>query len=130
MKKEFVRAALCHLYFSMPVCGEDIMRQVQGTLDDRSGCIIGGRAIWNIRYADDSTLLARKKSDLEQQASELDRCSRSFGLHINAAKTLVMVLENSEPICLGGKEIVQVDRFKYLGSIIGMDGDSTPEICV
>ncbi len=114
----------------MPVCGEDIMRQVQGTLDDRSGCIIGGRAIWNIRYADDSTLLARKKSDLEQQASELDRCSRSFGLHINAAKTLVMVLENSEPICLGGKEIVQVDRFKYLGSIIGMDGDSTPEICV
>ncbi len=111
-------------------CGEDIMRQVQETLDDRSGCIIGGRAIWNIRYADDSTLLARKKSDLEQQAAELDRCSRSFGLHINAAKTHVMVLGNSEPIFLDGKEIAQVDRFKYLGSMIGMDGDSTPEISV
>ena len=41
-----------------------------------------------------------------------------------------MVLGNSEPIFLDGKEIVQVDRFKYLGSVIGMDEDSTPEISV
>ena len=41
--------------------GEDIMRQVQDTLDNRSGSIIGGRVIWNIRYADDSTLLTRNK---------------------------------------------------------------------
>ncbi len=41
-----------------------------------------------------------------------------------------MVLGNSEPIFLDGKEIVQVDHFKYLGSMIGMDGDSTPEISV
>ena len=41
-----------------------------------------------------------------------------------------MVLGNSEPIFLDGKEIVQVDRFKYLGSVIGIDGDSTPEISV
>ena len=56
-------------------CGEDIMWQVQETLADRSGCIIGGRAIWNKHYADDSILLARKKIWSGAASSrELDRC--------------------------------------------------------
>ena len=110
-------------------CGETIMRQVEETLDERPGSVIGGRSIWNLRYADDSTLLARSKQELEKQAVELEKCSHSFGLQINAAKTHVMVHGSSEEIHLGGKAINQVDSFKYLGSMVGIDGDSTPEIC-
>ena len=109
-------------------CGEAIMRQVKEKLDERSGSIVGGRAIWNIRYADDTTLLARSKTELEKQALELQKCSHTFGLHINSTKTHVMVHGSNDQIFLDGKAINQVDRFKYLGSMVGMDGDSTPEI--
>ncbi|PIK60804.1 endonuclease-reverse transcriptase [Apostichopus japonicus] len=110
-------------------CGEAILRQVKETLDERSGSIVGGRAIWNIRYADDTTLIARSKTKLEKQAVELEKCSHTFGLHINSAKTHVMVHGSKEQIFLGGSEINQVDSFKYLGSMVRIDGDSTPEIC-
>ena len=109
-------------------CGEAIMRQVKETLDERSGSIIGGRAIWNIRYADDTTLLACSKEELEKQAEELEKCSHMFGLHINAAKTHVMVHGSKEQIFLGGKAVNQIDRFKYLGSMVCIDSDSSPEI--
>ena len=111
-------------------CGETIMRQVEESLEDRPGCTIGGRAIWNLRFADDTTLLGRSKQELEKQAKELERCSLQFGLRINPAKTHVMLLGNKQPIFLDGDEVQQVDRFKYLGSMIGMDGDSAPEIRV
>ena len=111
-------------------CGEAIMRQVEETLKDRPGCIIGGRAIWNIRFADDTALIGRSKKELEKQAQELEKCSLNFGLRINSAKTHAMVKGNKQPIFLDGAEINQVDRFKYLGSMVTMDGDSSPEIRV
>ena len=110
-------------------CGEAIMRQVKETLDERPGSIVGGRAIWNIRYADDTTLLARSKTELEKQAAELMKGSLTFGLHINPTKTHVMAHGSKEKIVLGRNEIKQVERFKYLGSLVSIDGDSTPEIC-
>ena len=58
----------------------------------------------------------------------MERYSHTFGLHINAAKTHVMAHGSQESISLGGKTIKQVDRFKYLGSLVGCDADSTPEI--
>ena len=109
-------------------CGESIMRQVNEAVDERPGCIVGGRAIWNIRYADDTTLIAGSKTELEKQAVELERCSHTFGLRINAAKTHVMTHGSKETISLGGKPIKPVEQFKYLGSMVGCDGDSTPEI--
>ena len=109
-------------------CGEAIMRQVKETVEERSGSIVGGRSIWNIRYADDTTLIACSKAELEKQATELESCSHTFGLHINAAKTHVMVHGSKEPVLLNGKQIDKVERFKYLGSMVGIDGDSTPEI--
>ena len=109
--------------------GEAILRQMNDTLDERSDSIVGGRAIWNICYVDDTTLLARSKTELEKQAVELEKCSYTFGLHINSVKTHVMVHDSKEQIFLSGNAINEVDRFKYLGSMVRIDGDSTPEIC-
>ena len=58
----------------------------------------------------------------------MEKCSQNFGLRINTAKTHLMVHGNKEQVALGGNDIQQVDRFKYLGSMVGMDGDSAPEI--
>ena len=40
------------------MCGEDISKRVLVELTERTGVIIGGRALWNLRYADDAALLA------------------------------------------------------------------------
>jgi len=46
-------------------------------------------AIWNLRYADDTTLLATSPEGLQHQVNELQRISLLFGLEINSAKTCI-----------------------------------------
>ncbi|XP_078491080.1 uncharacterized protein LOC144747145 [Ciona intestinalis] len=43
--------------------GERIMREVEERLTKRSGKVIGGRLIWNIRYADDTTMVAKSREE-------------------------------------------------------------------
>ncbi len=50
--------------------GEKIMREVENGFPERPGIVIGGRAIRNLRYADDSTLLSRNKEDLSDNMAE------------------------------------------------------------
>ena len=112
------------------VCGEAIMRTVAEKIGDRQGCIVGGQSIWNIRYADDTTLIAASKAELEKQAEELQCESLRFGLKINANKTQAMVINGNgeQPISVNGKKIKVVEEFEYLGSMIKDDGDSSHEI--
>ena len=63
------------------------MRTVAEKIGDRQVCMVGGQSIWNIRYADDTTLIAASKAELEKQAEELQRESLRFGPKINADKT-------------------------------------------
>jgi hypothetical protein len=111
------------------LCGEMIMRMVAEDLDDRKGCTIGGRDIWNLRYADDTTLIATSHDELVKQAESLRKHSLKFGLKINPAKTHMMVI-NCEPqtINLDGADVNCVDSFNYLGSIITNDNNSSVEI--
>ena len=48
-------------------------------LPERAGCIIGGRSVWNLRYADDTTLIARSCNELQQQVSAIENISAQFG---------------------------------------------------
>ena len=65
--------------------GEKIMRTVDAQLKERSGCVIAGRAVWNLCLTDDTTLFARSREELIQQTTELD-FFLYFGLKINAVK--------------------------------------------
>ena len=107
-------------------CGGAILRQVPETLDGGSGGIVGGGAGWNVRCADDAALLARSGIELEGQVAELEECSHAFGLHVDSAKTHVVVHGGGGLIFLGGDAVNQVDRFKCLGSVVGIGGDSAP----
>ena len=65
-----------------------VMRE---TLDGfQDGLKIGGRMITNLRYADDSILLATSEAELQELVDRLDRVSRKYRLLINVDKTKVM----------------------------------------
>ena len=54
-----------------PVVGEYILRTVAEQIGEGTGCVIGGRPLWNIRYVDDTTLLGRNREDLSKMAETL-----------------------------------------------------------
>ena len=112
-------------------CGESIMRSVAESIAERSGCIIAGTAIWNVRYADDTTLVATSAAELQRQVDELQRHSLPFGLKINPNKCFIMVIngDDKSQIEVDGKVITRVDQVKYLGSMITTDSSSTKDIC-
>ena len=115
-------------------CGEMIMRILESEIPERAGCIIGGRSVWNLRYADDTTLIARSCNELQQQVSAIENISAQFGLTINATQTHMMVIDAEsdadQVITIAGKAIGRVERCKFLGSIVTNDSNSSTEINV
>ena len=94
---------------------------------------IGGRNINNLRYADDTVLLAETEEDLQKIVDQVKRESESFGLLMNAKKTKTMVFsKSSNPpntrIHIEGKLIEKVQTFTYLGALLPEDGRSEKEI--
>ena len=108
---------------------EHIFRQI----DELPGVKIGGRNINNLRYADDTVLLAETEEDLQKIVDQVKRESESFGLLMNAKKTKTMVFsKSSNPpntrIHIEGKLIEKVQTFTYLGALMTEDGRSEKEI--
>ena len=54
------------------------------------GIAIGGRKVTNLRYADDTTLIAGTKDDLKELITKVKRVSEEAGLHLNFEKTKVI----------------------------------------
>ena len=90
-------------------------------LQDRTeGVRIGGECISNIRYADDTALLAESIEDLQNLVDAVDEACSRYGLTINISKTKFMVvskiLVNPARITVRGEDIERVTHFKYLGA--------------
>ena len=93
----------------------------------RSGIKIAGRNINNLRYADDTTLMAESEEELKSLLKVKEE-SEKFGLKFNIQKTKIMA---SGPITSWeiDKETVEtVSDFIFLGSKITADGDCSHEI--
>ena len=60
------------------------------------GINVGGRRINNLRYADDTTLLASNAEDLEHLIERVRLESEKFGLNLNVGKTKVMIINQQE----------------------------------
>ena len=102
-------------------------------LEDLVGVKVGGVNINNLRYVDDAVIIAESEEQLQQLMNVVEEESAKKGLKINMKKTETMVVTKKKevPKCtikLGGEELKQVKRFKYLGSIITEDGRSTSDI--
>ena len=70
-----------------------------------SGISIGGRIVTNLRYADDTTLLAGTKEDLTEIVERVRRANEKAGLYLNVRKTKVMTTGDIGEMTVDGKDI-------------------------
>ena len=92
------------------------------TLGNHQGTVsIGGRAITNLRFADDIDGLAGDEQELANMVERLEKTSTSDGMEINAEKTKLMTNNTqgiSTEVKVNGQRLERVKSFRYLGSII------------
>ena len=94
----------------------------------QAGIKIAGRNINNLRYADDTTLMAESEEELKSLLMEVKEESEKAGLKLNIQKMKIMA---SSPITLwqiDGETMETVTEFISLGSKITADGDYSHEI--
>ena len=99
-----------------------------GLEDTRAGIKIAWRNINNLRYADDTTLVAESEEELKCLLMKVKEESEEVSLKLNIQKTKVMV---SGPITswqIDGETVDTVADFIFLGSKITADGDCSHEI--
>ena len=99
-----------------------------GLEETQAGIKIAGRNINNLRYADDTTLMAGSKEELKSLLMKVKEESEKVGLKFSIQKTKIMA---SGPITSWQKagEIMETVRdFIFLGSKITADGDCSHEI--
>ena len=92
------------------------------------GISIGGRTVTNLRYADDTTLLAGTKEDLIELVGRVRRASEKAGLYLNVGKTKVMTTLDIGEVTVDGKDIEIVTKFVFLGALITEDGLCEKEV--
>ena len=94
----------------------------------QTGIKIARRNINNVRYADDTTLMAESKEELKSLLMKVKEESEQTGLKLNIQKTKIM---GSGPITswqIDGETMETVTDFIFLGSKITADGDYSHEI--
>ena len=99
-----------------------------GLEEAQAGIKISGRNINNLRYADDTTLLAESEEELKSLFMKVKEESEKVSLKLNIQKTKIMA---SGPITswqIDGETVETVADFIFLGSKITADGDCSHEI--
>ena len=91
----------------------------------QAGVKIAGRNINNLRYADDTTLMAESEEELKSLLMKVKAESEKFGLKLNIQKTKIMA---SGPITSWEIDGETVSDFIFGGSKITADGDCSHEI--
>ena len=86
-----------------------------------------GRNINNLRYADDTTLMAETE-ELKSLLMKLKEESEKVGLKLNIQKTKIMASGLITSWQIDGETVETVADFIFLGSKITADGDCSPEI--
>ena len=103
------------------------MRNV-GLDEEQAGIKIAGRNINNLRYADDTTFMAKSEEELKSLLMKVKEESEKVGLTLNIQKTKIMA---SDPITsweIDGKTVETVADFILEGSKITAGGDCSHEI--
>ena len=99
-----------------------------GLDETQAGVKIAGRNINNLRYADDTTLMAEREEKLKSLLIKMKEESKKVALKLNIQKTKIMA---SGPITswhLDGETVETVTHFILGGSKITADGDCSHEI--
>ena len=98
-----------------------------GLEETQAGINIAGRNINNLRYADDTTLMAESK-ELKSFLMKVKEESEKVGLKLNIQKTKIMASGPITSCQIDGETVETVSDFIFLGSKITADGDCSHEI--
>ena len=99
-----------------------------GLEEAQAGIKIAGRNINNLRYADDTNLMAESEEELKSLLKKVKEESEKVGLKLNIQKTKIMA---SSPITswqIDGETVESVADFIFLSSKITAEGDCSHEI--
>ena len=121
MSRLYIVTLLIYFY------AEYIMRNA-GLDEAQAGIKIARRNINNLRYADDTTLVAESEEELKSLLMKVKKESQKVGLKLNIQKTKIIA---SGPITswqIDGETVETVSDFIFLGSKITADGDCNHEI--
>ena len=89
----------------------------------QAGIKIVGRNINNLRYADDTTLIAESEQELKSLFMKVTEESEKVGLKLNIQKTKIMAFSLITSWQIDGETMETVTHFIFLGSKITTDGD-------
>ena len=103
---------------------EYIMRNT-GMEEAQVGIKIAGKNINNLRYADDTTLMAESEEELKSLLMKVKEESGKVGLTFNIQKTKFMACSPITPWEINGETVAD---FIFLGAKITADGDCSHEI--
>ena len=99
-----------------------------GLEEAQAGIKIAGRNINNLRYADDTTLMAESEEELKSLLIRVKAESEKFGLKLNIQKMKIMTSSPNTSQQIDGEKVETVIDFIFLGSKITVDGDCSHEI--
>ena len=99
-----------------------------GLDEAQAGIKIAGRNINNLRYADDTTLMAESEEALKSLLMKVKEKSRKIGLKINNQKTKIMASGHITLWQRDGETVETVTDFIFGSSKITADGDYSHEI--
>ena len=103
---------------------------MRGTVLDeaQAGIKIAGRNINNLRYADDTTLMAESEEELKSLLMKVKEESQKVGLKLNIQKAKIMASGLITSWQIDGETVETMADFIFLGSKITADGDCSHEI--
>ena len=102
--------------------------------DELPGIKLLGEYINNLRYADDTVLLAESEEELQKLVDAVKEGSLKFGLEMNTKKTKTMIIRrdvndgSKVEIKVDGVILEQVESYQYLGQLITEDGRCEKDI--
>ena len=99
-----------------------------GLEETQTGIKIAGRNINNLRYADDTTLMAESEEELKSLLMKVKVDSEKVCLKLNIQKTKIMASGPTTSWEMDGEMVETVSDFIFLGSKITTDGDYSHEI--
>ena len=109
------------------LCAEYIMRNA-GLEETQAGVKIARRNINNLRYADDTTLMAESEEELKSLLMKVKEESEKVGLKLNIQKTKTVASGLIISWQIDGETVETMADFTFLGSKITADGDCSHEI--
>ena len=96
--------------------------------ESQTGIKTASRNINNLRYADDTTLMAENEEELKNLLMKVKEGSEKAGLKLNIQKPKIMISGSITSWQIDGEKAETVTDFIFLGSKITVDGDCSHEI--